>query len=771
MESQFYKITHMVKLLLKKYFWFIFSLLLILTAVVFGYLINKINFCGETTIQINSKNKETNFYLFAYSPTGRIVEFYKKNSTTYFIKGYYNSLNIKVPDKEFRENLDSASININGKIFRFDRNNFSGYWSMVYTKKNNSCYSLNPEIASANWFNKFYALIFFTFPAYVLCFFLLAFVFVVYFFYGDKFRFLINKLLPLVEKKILLICFVLFVIYVAVFSCISKLDNKIEITKDYHVYQILAVNLINGPNLNSQTIFEKYQFDNAANDSIQYKFAIHDCEYSYSDLSAWVPPVYPMFLAAIYKIFGVSPFIARYIQLLLLLIVAAFIPLLIYNYFKMPGFILGIFAGLIFIINIYPIANEIMTEPLTIFFCFLLLCAINYFELKKSTLSATLLGVTLTIALLVKGIVVFVILFYFIVLIYRYFKLRGQLYSKRILRVFIAFLISILPWVIYTNLNEGIIQISSLSKKELSEDKLRLKNILSVVEKRNTINQFDSTLRAINKNEFNVHQFATFINRAYNVLSDNHISDLQKRDFLLSTLRQFIVRLDNILKVPSIKLNDNNYIYFNKPILISTNHTYEIFESNNKNCIDGDIHNDNFIKETYDNHPNYPSFIRVMNFYCQNPRYILIIFPNKLFRAYNHFPFVSLLISLIIANFIFLLMLKRKLVNNIFQKGILFLMVPFLMFCANYSIVGFSICFILALLGICVSLLKKMSLFLFELPLSFNLMILNFILITLIFFGIDRITSIVDFVFTTSSILYFFYYYGLIAGRTVFKKT
>ena len=741
---------------------------MILLAIVIGFFINRINFYGEIIIQLKLNNEDSNFRLFAYSPKGRKVEFYKINNNAYFIKGYYNSLNIKSTNKEFPDNIDSVSIKINGETIRFGNKDFFAYWNNQNAESNNSYYSLKTEIVPSHWINKFFALLIYTFPNYFLCFVFLVLLFVAYFFAGNNFRIFFHKLAPIVEKKILLFCFALFLLYLAVFSCITRLDDKIKISGDYPVYQIEAVNLIEGPISDSQSFFEKYKFDNIITDSIIYYEANYSCVNS--GLSAWVPPAYPIFLGVIYKIFGVSPYIARFIQLILFLIVAAFIPLLMFYYFKIQGFVLGIFAGLIFIINIYPSANEIMTEPLMVFFCFLLLFAMKYFEIKMSNFSAILLGVTLTISLFVKGVVIFFIFFFFILMIYRYFKLKRKLYSRKILIVIAAYFVTFLPWIIYSNLNEGIIQKSDLSKKEISEDVLRLKNILVFVEKQNNINQLDSILKANNKNEFHANKITKFINRSCIIIEDYRLSELQRRDYFIITLKQIIKRIDELLKVPYIKLSEKNYIYFNKPVLISTNHTYEIYESNNKKCIDGDIHCDKSIKETYDENLNSPSYIRVLNFYYQNPCYIFIIFPNKLFNAFNNFPFFLILMSLIISNFIFLLPLKRTFVNYRFTKYLLFILVPFFMLIAGYNVIGFNICLVLTIIAICESIVHKRPLFLFQLPLSSNLLILNFIIITLIFFGNRRIISIIDFVFITSSILYFFHYYGLLTGRNVFKK-
>ncbi len=771
MTKQFYKINNSTRFLLRKKYLMFFLIILISLAIVFGYFINKINFCGEITIQFDLNKKNNNFQLFAYSPTGRIVEFYKVNSNTYYIKGYYNSLNIRINDKNNPLNFDSAQININGKVFSVDRNNFFNYWGKPKSETNNNYFSLNPDIVPIKWVSKFLALVFYTFPNSGPIIIVPFFLFGIYFFIRKYFQKLFLKLAPVIEKRILLFCLMLLFIYIAIFSSIIRLDDKIKISGDYPVYQIAAVNLIKGQGLDSQSFFDKYKFDNVITDSVYYDDyykEILSCENS--RLSAWVPPAYPIFLSIVYKIFGVSPYIARYIQMLLLLIVAAFIPLWMFYYFRTQGFVLGIVAGFVFIINYYPLSNEIMTEPLTIFFCFLLLFSLKYFELKMSNFSAVFLGVSLTCALLVKGVVVFLVLFYIILMIYKHFKRKNHLYSRKILVVFVAFFVSLLPWIIYSNLNEGIIQKLSFSKEEITEDKVKLTTIMSDVEKLKSFKQFDSTLLEANKNEFHIHQITKFINRSCYLIDDEILSASQKRNFFIITLKQIITRIDNLLKVPYFKFNEGTYIYFNKPILISTNHTFEIYESNNKKCIDGDIHCDKTIKETYDGNPDSPSIIRVLNFYSQNPRYIFIIFPNKLFNAFHNLPFFLILMSLVLSNLILLMLLKKGFTTNKFKKVLLFMLVPFLMFLADYNVVWFTICFILSVLGICAAIIQKRSLFLFRLPLSSNLMILNFVIITLIFFGNKRITSIIDFVFITSSIIYFFHYYGILTGRNVFKK-
>ena len=721
------------------------------------------NFCGDISMHFNFKNQSNSLQLFAITPTGRKVDFVKQNENTYFIRGYYRSLNLSGTNKYFIDSITSVSININNQVTKIDRLDFLNYWNMDNGNENYNAYSLKSQITSFSFFYKIVSFFYYTFNSFIF-FILLSLLFILLNILYDKFKKQRIKFPQVTNKKVFMICVVLLLLYTIIFSMVVNFNDTVEVSGDYTVYQTEAVNFIKGKKLNGQTLSEKYKYNTSNIDSVMYYKEI--INFQNNDIN-WVPPAYPVFLSIIYKIFGVSPLIARYIQLLLLLIVASFLPLLLFFLWGEKGFIMGFISGLVFVIKYYNLADEIMTEPLMLFFCFLLLCSVTFFEKRNSNLSAIILGVIIAIALLVKGVIVFFILLYFVSLFYRYLKNKNKSYLRKIILVGIALFISLTPWLVYSNINGGIIQRLNVSKTELLDDKNHINNIITELSNSKTSFQTDSIIEICNISKFHEAKITSFINNSINNINDSNTGKFEKRTEIISTLNLINNFIDEVLEKPCFKWNDSNYLYvkdLSNLVIISTNHTQNILESNNETCIDGGWHRNDSIKYTYDKNVNSPSILRVFNFYLSNPRFIPVIFPNKLYSGYHNFPFFLILLALIISDFIWLLIRERKLVYNNVSKIILLLLVPVILFFENSSIGGFTIFFALAVISVFVSVIRGKKIFLFSFPLGFNILILNFILITLIFFGSDRITSIIDFLFINITVCYFFEYYSCVLG-------
>jgi 4-amino-4-deoxy-L-arabinose transferase-like glycosyltransferase len=749
-------------------------LLLFIFSIVFYSFLSRMNFCGDISIHFNFKKQSNSLQLFAITPTGRKVDFVKQNENTYFIRGYYRSLNLSGTNKHFIDSITTVSININNHVNNMDRLDFLKYWDRDYVNENSNVYSLKSQITSFSFFYKIISFFYYTDNSFIF-FILLGLFFILLNVLHNKFERMLNilhdkfksqriKIPRVTNKKVFMICIVLLLLYAIIFSMFVNFNDTVEVSGDYTVYQTEAVNFVKGNKLNGQTLSEKYKYNTSNIDSALYYEGVRN--FQNIDIK-WVPPAYPVFLSIIYKIFGVSPLIARYFQLLLLLTVASFLPLLLFFLWGKRGFIMGFISGLLFIIKYYNLANEIMTEPLMLFFCFLLLCSVVFFEKRNSNFSAIVLGVIIAIALLVKGVIVFFILLYLGSLIYRYLKNKDKLYFRKIIVVVITFFISLTPWLVYSNINGGIIQRLNVSKTELLDDKNHVNNIITVLSNSKTANQIDSSISIFNNSKFKLTEITIYINNAINIIKGSNTGEPNKRAEMISKLNFVNQYIDELIDKPCFKWNDSNYLYvknLSNLVIISTNHTQNILESNNGKFTDGNWHRNDSIKYTYDKNINSPSILRVLNFYLSNPRFIPVIFPNKLYSGYHNFPFFLILIALIILDFIWLFIRERKQVYNRVSKIILLLLVPVILFFENYNIGGFTIFFALAVILIFVSMIQRKKIFLFSFPLSFNLLILNFILITLIFFGCERFTSIIDFLIITISVCYFFEYYSCVLG-------
>ncbi len=747
----------MKKMLIEhKVFLFLLPILFIFTIILYLY-ISEINFCGEITIKNYFKNTNK-IHFFGITPTGKTVDFVNKDRNTYYINGYYKSLYCIFSDENLIVTPDSVVLFINGKMLNLNRYCFYDYFNVYQIKSDFLCHYLNYNSKAKNWFTKASYFLKFSFSFYLVfnVFLLLLICFGIFAFIKIKYKNIVTVCKKLTKNQIISFCIGLFVVYSAIFSLTIKFNNSVELSGDYLVYQTEAVNLIKGSALGNQTVFEKYKYDNVNVDSTTLQGFIPKCQ---NKSITCVPPVYPMFLALIYKLFGVSPLIVRYFQLFLLIFVASFIPLLLFFLFNEKGFILGILAGFIFITTQYNLANEIMTEPLMVFFSFLTLCSITFFERRNNVFSASVLGIILALALLVKGIILFVVIFYFILLLFQ--SLKGKKYCKSWIIVASVFIMVLIPWIIYSNINDGLIQKRTASKQELSIMINKINNI--IYDKTYYCNENDrlDSIKKLITNYQSILSENELLNFNY-IINDSGLNVQEKIELLRASLVKFNYNIRELLDSKCFKMKSGNYIYFNKKklVIISTNHEQNILESNNENCLDGDLHKNELIVQTYDNNYYQSSLLRVLNFYYSHPNLILIIFPHKLYAGYHNFIFFLLLMALIISDFIMLQFKnKHKLLNKI-EKIFLFGLVPTLLFFCNYNFIGFIFCFVLAILIICFSIARNTPLQIFNLPKSFMLFIINFILITLIFFGSERFTSIVNFIIIISAILCFFEYYS-----------
>jgi hypothetical protein len=261
------------------------------------------------------------------------------------------------------------------------------------------------------------------------------------------------------EKKITKMrAVIIFSLLASIYYLIWVLKADIQDTAffggDTWEYQSMGVNFAKGHGLQKFGAMESFD---------SYKFEIPNPLPVYYDrfiLEAgrdnfFRTPAYPLFLGMVYKVFGVSPKIAKDFQLLMLVIIAASLPFIGYHYWGKLGFLGGIPAGFLYLAMNFKLAEEIMTEPLISLAVFFVILALLFYEGQQRMTTAILLGFSFGFGLLVKGTLIFLPILTFCLMFLRIMIEKNLDGLKRLLVVIFATLLTFLPWSIYASVKSG----------------------------------------------------------------------------------------------------------------------------------------------------------------------------------------------------------------------------------------------------------------------------------------------------------------------------
>jgi len=266
------------------------------------------------------------------------------------------------------------------------------------------------------------------------------------------------------KKTLFLLSIISLIVFMA--SCYaqyrkspSKYGDFVEFGGDITQYHLLGVNIALGngykSGLSSKIHIDDYKFmvylrPNSDERKRYMNFAKNPSGPRYS---FYREPGYPIFLGAIYRIFGIHPLAVKIIQTILIGFVSAMLPLIGFYYWKRTGLLAGIIASYIFNQSFGFEPWRLMTEALNLFCLTLWVITLINWEYRANNRSAFLLGIGSYLTVLVRGSNTLIL-----ICTICYILVKTKAVGNRI-RIGSAFfsgvMLLLLPWSIYATSRSG----------------------------------------------------------------------------------------------------------------------------------------------------------------------------------------------------------------------------------------------------------------------------------------------------------------------------
>ncbi|MBT3378079.1 MAG: hypothetical protein HN742_39825 [Lentisphaerae bacterium] len=259
------------------------------------------------------------------------------------------------------------------------------------------------------------------------------------------------------------LCGALFLAYAAAFLWMSDFSDTCIFGGDVWDYQTLAVNVARGRPLALDEPGEPLgalRFAPPNPDHLRFfgfgsvpEMIAH--YHRRSGYNTERTPGHYVFIAGIYRISGIHPKVVKEIQLLMLCLVAAFLPALCRSWWGERGWWVGLGSGLIYLASAWRLAGALMSESLCALMAFAVLAGVEWDGREKSWTSAAVLGFVCGIANLVKGCFYFVPWLAVCTLLWRARRARSRKMGWRAVVVCASFLLTVGPWSLYISRASG----------------------------------------------------------------------------------------------------------------------------------------------------------------------------------------------------------------------------------------------------------------------------------------------------------------------------
>ena len=246
-------------------------------------------------------------------------------------------------------------------------------------------------------------------------------------------------------RKLIFLTGTFMLLYVIV-SIICDYDNKVVFTGDEWDYQSIGVNSFYGYEfLTTGRLKETDAYKFKELDEAKTKFWE-----GFSGTKAYYRvPFYPLFVSFIYKLFGISPIIVKYIQLFLLVLSG----LLLVSIGRMAwgerGFYIGYLSFILFVGLNYRFSSHLMPENWQfLFLSVITVCLLRHY--KGSSAYSVILGLTLGISCLNKG-TTFLLFPIIIITDLLYSRLKNKSHWKNMVLFAVSFAVITVSWSTYVS--------------------------------------------------------------------------------------------------------------------------------------------------------------------------------------------------------------------------------------------------------------------------------------------------------------------------------
>lgn len=225
-------------------------------------------------------------------------------------------------------------------------------------------------------------------------------------------------------------------------------------------YQAMGVNLALGYGLNTWgqvAPFDSYMFgptepDASHKRTLQLRTIFAEAGRNGGNINTVRPPLYTIFLGAIYLVFGIHPLLVKNIQLFILALVAGALPLLGALWWKRSGMLTGLLSGIPFIALNFRFANFLLAESLFIGLLSALCISVGMYEQRPSPWRALITGAVFGLCVLTKVMLLLVLP---IVIVLWWLSENNRRFRRGYVFLLAGCIAVILPWSLYANLRAG----------------------------------------------------------------------------------------------------------------------------------------------------------------------------------------------------------------------------------------------------------------------------------------------------------------------------